>query len=139
MLKPAVLLPLFLTPLGAAPLSERAAAYVHAATGVQQEMMLTLQELTAVLEGVQSRETAEAALPSVRETAARLRHLQADAAGFSPPTAAEEAAFLAAADSVAARHTANALIQEILRLSAERTYGSDALAAELSRLFHKEA
>lgn len=139
MLKRTLLLPLFLLPLGAAPLPERAAAYVRAATGVQQEMLVTLQELTALLEGVQSKETAEAAVPSVREAVARLQQLQADAAGFAPPSAAEESAFQAAIAPTLARFTAETLMQELMRLSAEHTYGSEALTEELSRLFRKDS
>lgn len=115
-----------------------AVSHLDAALGVQQSFMDVLRTLTATLQGVKDKESADAAAPAVRELGERLSLLQNEAQGFAAPKGREEADFKAAMNSAEVHQTVDAFMQCLTDLAAAGTYDSEALAAELAKLFGKQ-
>lgn len=128
---------LYLTPLAALSVAASVAiadTHLEAALAVHHAWLGTMQELTAVMQGVKDKETADAAAPKVRELGERLQQLQKEAAGFAPPTAAEEAAYRAAINTAEIKKTVDAFMQAIITSAQAQTYGSAELSKALENL-----
>lgn len=108
--------------------------HLEAALTVHHTWLQALQELTTILQGVKDKETADAAAPAVHRMAETLQQLQKEAAGFAPPTPAEEAAYKAAVNTAEIRKTVDEFMKAVITLAQAETYGSAALSLELENL-----
>lgn len=126
----------FLPHATAAPVT-RTSGYVTAALGLQQQWLGTLRHLTEVLRGVKDKESADAAAPALRAAVEQMQALQREAEGFAAPSAAEEAAYKQVSDTAEVRNTVNAFTEALKAVAEAGVYGSDALSAELAKLFGK--
>lgn len=128
---------LYLMPLAAlfaaAPAAE-VHSHLEAAMAVHRAWLGTLQELTAVMQGIKDKETADAAAPKVHELGERLQQLQKEAAGFAPPTAAEETAYKAAINTTEIKKAVDDFMKAVIISARSQTYGSAALSLELENL-----
>lgn len=128
---------LYLTPLFAlvpAATAQATNTHLEAAMAVHRAWLSTLQEITAVMNNVKDKETADAAAPKIHELAERLQLLQKEAAGFAPPSAAEEAAYRAAINTAEIKKTVDAFMQAIITSAQAQTYGSAELSKALENL-----
>lgn len=91
-----------------------------------------------MMQGVKDKETADAAAPKVQELGERLQQLQKEAAGFAPPTAAEEAAYKAAINTAEIKKTVDAFMQAIITSAQAQTYGSTELSKALENLLGRK-
>lgn len=133
-----LLLPALLIPAVWAAPTARSSAYVEAAVANQQQWLTTIREATALLQGMQDTASADAAVPALQALAERMRQLQKDAAGFVPPSAAEEAAFKAATNVAEIKKTVNAFLNALETVIQADCYHSPALLEELPKLMRLE-
>lgn len=132
-----ILLLLALTALvptvGAAP-TLRTSPFVAAALANQTQWLTAIREATALLEGIKDTAGADAAVPALQALAERMRQLQRESAGFTAPSAEEEAAFKAAMNAAEVKQTVAAFMAAVENVVQADCYHSAALLAELPKL-----
>lgn len=132
-----ILLLLALTALvptvGAAP-TPRTSPFVAAALANQTQWLTAIRETTVLLEGIKDTAGADAAVPALQALAERMRQLQRESAGFTAPSAEEEAAFKAAMNAAEVKQTVAAFMAALENVVQADCYHSAALLAELPKL-----
>lgn len=119
--------------VGAVP-RPRTSAYVAAALANQSQWLAAIREATALLEGIKDTAGADAAVPALQALAERMRQLQRESAGFTAPSAEDEAAFKATMNAAEVKRTVAAFMEALETVVQADCYHSAALLAELPKL-----
>ena len=123
-----------LAPTAAAAPTPRTSPYVAAALANQAQWLTAIRDATALLEGIKDTAGADAAVPALQALAERMRQLQRESAGFTAPSAEDEAAFKAAMNAAEVKRTVAAFMAALETVVQANGYHSAALLAELSSL-----
>ena len=100
-----------------------AAEYVAMA----QEVIASLNELTATLTGVHDKATADAAAVKVNEQATRMMALQAKAESLPLPTPEVEMQVRSSINVAEVQQTVSSFLESFIRIGMNNAYGSQAL------------
>lgn len=116
--------------LAAAPASETEEAYLQ----IGQESVALINELTAVLNSVTDRESADAAVPRVQEVIAKLQEMRKRAEALPTPSGEHEALFRDNLNSAEVRNAVQSFMMAMLNLAQTDAYGSEELINALTRM-----
>lgn len=133
-----LLLPALLLPAVWAAPTPRTSAYVGAALANQQQWLSVIRDATTLLQGITDTASADAAVPGLKTMAAQIRHLQQESAGFTTPSAEEEAAFKTAMNHAEVKQTVAAFMAALETVVQADCYHSAALSAELPKLMRAD-
>lgn len=101
---------------------------------IGQETIELLHELTATLDGVSDKNTADAAVPHVQEISARLQELQAKAQALPKPDPARTELFRERMNTAEVREAVQQFMASLLKLAQTDAFGSEALISALTNM-----
>lgn len=101
---------------------------------IGQETVTLLRDLTATLEAVSDKETADAAIPRVQEISARLQALQGEAQALPKPGPEQEALFRQQMNTAEVRQAVQQFMGALLKLAQTDAYGSEELISALTNM-----
>lgn len=99
---------------------------------IGQETVSLLNDLTATLEGVNDKATADAAIPRVQEISARMKALQAEAQTLPKPGPEQEALFREQMNTAEVRQAVQQFMGALLKLAQTDAFGSEELISALT-------
>lgn len=99
---------------------------------IGQETVSLLNDLTATLEGVNDKATADAAIPRVQEISARMKALQAEAQALPKPGPEQEALFREQMNTAEVRQAVQQFMGALLKLAQTDAFGSEELISALT-------
>lgn len=99
---------------------------------IGQETVSLLNDLTATLEGVNDKATADAAIPRVQEFSARMKALQAEAQALPKPGPEQEALFREQMNTAEVRQAVQQFMGALLKLAQTDAFGSEELISALT-------
>lgn len=99
---------------------------------IGHETVVLLSELTTTLEGVTDKASADAAVPQVKELAARMQALQAQAQALPKPAPEQEVFFRENMNTAEVRQAVQKFMAALLKLAQTDAYGSEELISALT-------
>lgn len=101
---------------------------------IGQETVALLNDLTATLDSVNDKATADAAIPRVQEISSRLQTLQAQAQELPKPAPEHAALFREQMNTTEVREAVQKFMASLLRLAQTDAYGSEELISALTNM-----
>lgn len=99
---------------------------------IGQETVSLLNDLTATLDGVNDKATADAAIPRIQEISARLQALQSEAQALPKPGPEQEALFREQMNTAEVRQAVQQFMGALLKLAQTDAFGSEELISALT-------
>lgn len=101
---------------------------------IGQETVALLHDLTATLDGVTDKATADAAIPRVQEISARMQSLQREAQALPKPGPEQEALFREQMNTTEVHQAVQQFMSALLKLAQTDAYGSEELISALTNM-----
>lgn len=101
---------------------------------IGQETVSLLNNLTATLESVDSKEAADASIPRIQEISARLQALQSEAQALPKPGPEQEALFREQMNTAEVRQAVQQFMGALLKLAQTDAFGSEELISALTNM-----